>query len=94
MDPLTVALVILGFAGIALAGARFGAGSTTSITGGLFPRSGPADWPEGVQEGDAPHFALDRLGDGPSDEPDGDGRAERGAATLQAVDVAEPHWRR
>jgi hypothetical protein len=94
MDPLTVALVIIGFAGIALAGARFGAGSTMSITGGLFPRSGQPGWPKGMQEGDAPHFAIDRLGGTSSDQTAAETGAQRDPAMLEPVSGAEPHWRR
>ena len=38
---------------------------------GLFPAQGPPDWPHGVQEPDAPRFALEHVkalrpnGDGP-----------------------------
>lgn len=94
MDPLTIALVIIGFAGIALAGARFGAGSTMSITGGLFPRSGQPGWPKGMQEADAPHFAVDRLGATSSDQAAEVSGAQEDAAMLEPVDGAEPRWRR
>jgi hypothetical protein len=90
MDPLTVVLVILGFGGIAVAGARFGAGSTMSITGGLFPRSGQPSWPHGVQEDDAPHFAIERPGVPAGDEA---ARDDAIATMLEPVPGNEPHWR-
>jgi hypothetical protein len=47
MDPFTIVLVAVGFGAIAVAGARFGA-STTSLAG-LFVRQGAPSWPRGVQ---------------------------------------------
>ena len=34
-----------------------------SIFAGLFPSRGGRDWPTGVQEGDAPRFAVQHLDD-------------------------------
>ena len=41
--------------------ARLGAGSYHSLLRALSPRSGVRDWPTGVQEGDAPRFAVSHL---------------------------------
>jgi hypothetical protein len=90
MDVVTITLVIAGFAGIALAGARFGAGSTTSFVG-LFARSGQRTWPQGVQEPDAPRFALDRLAGTEDAAPVRTGA--RDASSLETVAPAGPRWR-
>ena len=50
---------IVGFGLVIVAGARFGAGSLSSL-GGLFATHGARDWPTGVQEGDAPRFVFTR----------------------------------
>jgi len=94
MDAVTITLVIAGFAGIALAGARFGAGSTTSFVG-LFARSGQRTWPQGIQEPDAPHFALDRPG-GPGDGDDAASvrpAARDDSSPVESVAPAGPRWR-
>jgi hypothetical protein len=97
MDALRIVLVLLGFGAIALAGARLGAGSTEAIIG-LFSRADRLGWPRGVQEPDAPRFALDRLGPGRADAGIGEGRAEDDvpplpAAAIEAVPATPPHWR-
>jgi hypothetical protein len=91
MDAVTIALVIAGFAGIALAGARFGAGSTTSFVG-LFARSGQRTWPQGIQEPDAPRFVLERLG-GPEDAAPVRNATGGARSPLETVARAGPHWR-
>jgi len=57
---LTMALVAAGFASVIVAGAWLGAGTHQSLAG-LFPAQAPRSWPHGVQEPDAPHFALDHA---------------------------------
>jgi hypothetical protein len=94
MDPFTIVLVAVGFGAIAVAGARFGA-STTSLAG-LFVRQGAPSWPRGVQEDDAPHFALERLASDPPGRADATAGLEdrTGHATpIGAVRSAAPHWR-
>jgi hypothetical protein len=56
-EGLTLVSVIAGFALIAAAGAKLGAGTPAALAG-LFPAHGTRDWPTGVQEADAPHFVL------------------------------------
>lgn len=53
-DGFTILAVIVGFALVALAGAKLGAGSIE----GLFAMHGVRDWPTGVQEDDAPRFVF------------------------------------
>ena len=55
--PLTL---ILGFGFILFAGSRLGAGSHQAFAG-LFAARGGRDWPTGIQEGDAPRFAVRHL---------------------------------
>jgi hypothetical protein len=52
--------LVVGFGFILVAGMRLGAGSRDVIAG-LFPAQGVRDWPTGVQEGEAPRFAIDHL---------------------------------
>jgi hypothetical protein len=68
-DGLTFVSVIIGFALIAIAGARLGAGMPAALAG-LFPADGVRDWPTGVQEPDAPHFNLDVVPSPPVGVPD------------------------
>jgi hypothetical protein len=55
--PLTL---IVGFAFIVIAGSRLGAGSHQALAG-LFASAGRRDWPTGIQEPDAPRFAVRHL---------------------------------
>ena len=76
-----------GLALVCAAGVLFVFGATRLTKGayvafeGLFARQGQRDWPQGVQEGDAPHFSLShadalrpgtpvRLGPALVDDPD------------------------
>jgi hypothetical protein len=68
-EGLTFVSVIIGFALIAVAGARLGAGTPAALAG-LFPAHGVRDWPTGVQEPDAPHFNLDAVPSPPVGAPD------------------------
>ena len=61
-DTAIVLTVILGFALIVVGASRLGAGTTLSFQG-LWGPSGVRDWPHGVQEGDAPRFAVTHLDD-------------------------------
>jgi hypothetical protein len=83
-DGLTVISVIAGFALIAVAGARLGAGSTASLAG-LFPVQGVRDWPTGVQEADAPHFNLDGAPSPPVGLPD----PRRGSPETPAFEIED-----
>ena len=58
--PVELVSVIVGFGLIALAGARLGAGSHVSLIG-LFARAAIDEWPQGVQEGDVPRFAVEHA---------------------------------
>jgi hypothetical protein len=58
--PVELVSVIVGFGILAIAGARLGAGSHTSLVG-LFGRPALDDWPHGVQEGDVPRFAVEHA---------------------------------
>jgi hypothetical protein len=70
-DPLMVfCLVASGL--LLVAGAWFGAGSPAALVG-LFGAHGVRDWPTGVQEADAPRFAVAHLD---SLRPDAAGPAE------------------
>ena len=59
-DITTILAVIAGFAFVFVAGALVGAGPDAPLTG-MFPHSGKRDWPQGVQEMDVPHFAVEHL---------------------------------
>jgi len=59
-DGVVYITLIAGFGFLIVAGAHIGAGSYHSLFG-LFPGSGVRDWPTGVQEGDAPRFAVSHL---------------------------------
>jgi hypothetical protein len=59
-DVVVSVTVIVGFGFVIVAGAHLGAGTHRSLAG-LFPASGVRDWPQGVQEGDAPRFAVAHL---------------------------------
>ena len=59
-DGVIYVTLVVGFGFVIVAGARLGAGSHLSLAG-LFPTSGVRDWPKGVQESDAPRFAVAHL---------------------------------
>ena len=59
-DGTTYLSLIVAFGFVLVAGARLGAGSHTGLAG-LFPAHAGRDWPIGVQESDAPHFAVVHL---------------------------------
>ena len=59
-DPATLLAVLLGFGLLLVAASRLGAGTTFSLQG-LFARPAGRDWPRGVQETDAPRFAVSHL---------------------------------
>ena len=59
-DGVTYLGLVVGFGFILVAGLRLGAGSR-DVLAGLFPAHGVRDWPSGVQEGDAPRFAVGHL---------------------------------
>ncbi len=58
--PVELVSVIVGFGRITLAGALLGAGSHHALSG-LWPSESHGDWPRGVQEGDAPRFAVEHA---------------------------------
>ena len=58
--PVDLVSVVLGFGLIAVAGAWFGAGSDGALAG-LFARPVLDAWPQGVQEGDVPRFAVEHA---------------------------------
>ena len=60
IDISTILWLIAGFAFLFVAGALLGAGSDTSLSG-LFAQNDRRDWPRGVQEMDAPRFAVEHL---------------------------------
>lgn len=59
-DQLMIVWMMVGFGFLLVAGAWLGAGSHTALVG-LFAAQGVRDWPTGVQEADAPHFAVAHL---------------------------------
>src|SRR3954447_23300308 len=59
-DLAVLVAVLLGFALLILGASWLGAGSTLSLQG-LWARPAMRDWPEGVQEDDAPRFSVDHL---------------------------------
>jgi hypothetical protein len=59
-DGITYLSLVVGFGFVLIAGAKLGAGSQTFLAG-LFPVHGARDWPTGVQESDAPRFAVEHL---------------------------------
>ena len=59
-DWVTDLGLIFGSVVVLVAGLWLGAGSR-DLFGGLFPRRSGPDWPVGVQEDDAPHFAVRHL---------------------------------
>jgi hypothetical protein len=59
-EGFTYLSLIVAFGFVLIAGARLGAGSHTGLAG-LFPAHAGRDWPTGVQEPDAPHFAVVHL---------------------------------
>ena len=56
-DGVVSLSLVVGFGFILIAGSHLGAGSLA----GLFAARGVRDWPTGVQEGDAPRFAVRHL---------------------------------
>ena len=60
IDTVTIVWLIAGFGFLFLVGALLGAGTDNPVAG-LFPQSGTRDWPQGVQETDVPHFAVEHL---------------------------------
>ena len=60
LDGFTYLALILIFGFVLIAGAWLGA-SSRSLVGGLFPPPPVHDWPIGVQEPDAPRFAIAHL---------------------------------
>jgi hypothetical protein len=61
-DGVVAITVIAGIGFILFAGAHLGRGSTQAFTG-LFAPQGVRDWPMGIQEADAPRFAVAHLDD-------------------------------
>jgi hypothetical protein len=61
-DGVVAITAIAGIGFILVAGAHLGSGSTQAFTG-LFAQQGVRDWPMGVQEADAPRFAVAHLDD-------------------------------
>ena len=59
-DGVTILALILGFGFVLVAGAKVGPASPTFLAG-LFPPHAGRDWPTGVQEPDAPRFAVAHL---------------------------------
>ncbi|MFL5674362.1 MAG: hypothetical protein ACJ779_05115 [Chloroflexota bacterium] len=59
-DAVIDITLVAGFAFIVVAGSRLGAGSHHALVG-LFGGRGSRDWPTGVQEADAPRFAIGHL---------------------------------
>ena len=57
---LIVVWSVVGFGFVAIAGRWLGADPHT-VFGGLFAAQGARDWPTGVQESDAPRFAVAHL---------------------------------
>lgn len=58
--PIELFSALVGLGVIAVAGPWLIGPSDLALTG-LFPARGRSDWPQGVQEGDVPHFALDHV---------------------------------
>jgi hypothetical protein len=57
---MVLVMVIGGFALITVGASRLGAGTTWSFQG-IWARPDSRDWPRGVQEADAPRFAIAHL---------------------------------
>jgi hypothetical protein len=61
-DVATAFWLIIGIGFVLIAAYWLGSGVPTALTlAGLFPAQGIRDWPTGVQEADAPRFAVDHL---------------------------------
>jgi hypothetical protein len=58
--PVALFATLVGFGLVTLAGAWLCEGSALDFSG-LFPAQGRSDWPTGVQEGDAPRFAVEHV---------------------------------
>jgi hypothetical protein len=93
VDLLVLVVITVCFVlGARALGTRLGNGVNVTY-GGLFQRAGGLGWPEGVQEADAPHFALDRWhGTGESEEPQLVSIDEP-LDTLEELVPTAPHWR-
>ena len=59
-DGVVYLTLVIGFGFILVAGSRLGAGTPGALAG-LFAAHGQRDWPTGIQEGDAPRFAVGHL---------------------------------
>ena len=59
-DGINVLVMGLGFGFVLVAGSWLADG-TPGVLLGLFPSQGGRDWPTGVQEADAPRFAVAHL---------------------------------
>ena len=59
-EPLVLIAAFGGLGLVIVAVSRLNGGSPVDFSG-LFPAQGRTDWPQGVQEGDAPHFAVDHV---------------------------------
>ena len=59
-DGVVYLTVVAGFGFILVAGSWLGAGSPQALAG-LFASRSQRDWPTGIQEGDAPRFAVRHL---------------------------------
>jgi hypothetical protein len=81
--------VALGFGLIIVAGSWLGAGSHLPLAG-LFPLQGRDDWPHGVQEGDAPHFAVEHADALRPGSPGAADERPRNPASVAQDDAADP----
>jgi len=89
-DQLIVVSTMVGLGFLLVAGAWLGAGSHTALVG-LFAAHGGRDWPTGVQEADAPHFAvahLDNLRPAAATPPES---FDDGGASPEIVDLGGRH---
>jgi len=59
-EGITYLALVAAIGFVLIAGAKLGAGSPT-ILGGIFPSQAVRDWPVGVQEPDAPRFAVAHI---------------------------------
>lgn len=59
-DLIAIVTVVIGFGLVAVGGAWLGVGAQPLFLG-LFSQQGRPDWPHGVQEQDAPHFAVEHI---------------------------------
>ena len=85
-DVATAFWLIIGIGFVLMAANWLGSGLPTALTlAGLFPAQGVRDWPTGVQEADAPRFAVEHL--------DGlrPGAAYDGVAQQRFDDLDDPY---